>query len=125
MSKDLNSESCESLKPIAVKLGVPNTSYHIIQRIDELNLKVYSMDQVFGSILSEVNPGSIYEENGFNEVLIEVIKFRKNHYKLKARANHLHELCYENIFKIIVRRAHGFFIYPITNFFEKRKRNKK
>ena len=55
---------------------------------------------------------------GDKQLLVDkVVKFRREYWKLKARADHLHELAYLPLWRIILFRARLFFVYPIERLF--------
>ena len=55
---------------------------------------------------------------GDRQLLIDkVVAFRRRYWKLKARSDHLHDLAYQPLWKIILFRARLFFIYPIERLF--------
>ena len=55
---------------------------------------------------------------GDRQLLVDkVVEFRRNYWKLKARFDHLHELAYMPLWKIILFRARLFFVYPVERLF--------
>ena len=109
------------LKPIASKLGVPDTEEHILQRIEELHTSIEKDNILKKWILQEVDEGRKVDLGCVDrDELYQIVRnFRKNYWKLKARFDHCHELAYEPWIKVTARRFHGFFIYPIARLFRK------
>lgn len=114
----LKSEHSGDLREIAVKLGVPPTIEHINQRIEELDANHKGLMEVIAGEVGCSKIETIDILGGDRQLLVDkVVKFRRKYWKLKARAEHLHELAYLPLWRIILFRARLFFVYPIERLF--------
>ena len=113
-------EDFGDLREIAVKLGVPPTVTHINQRIEEMGEIEKGLLEFIAEEVGCSKVERIDILDGDRQLLVDkVVAFRRKYWKLKARADHLHELAYLPLWRIILFRMQLFFVYPIERLFRR------